>query len=93
MLLVLDPTSYKIPSVNTVNDESVVYENKLQLYNATRFVISSNDDFSMARKLQEEDETLRQEMDRVILRKVKIGERSFIQMSNVMKFPLPESKG
>jgi hypothetical protein len=86
LLLILDPTTYKIPPVNAVNDEeSVVYENKLQLYNATRFVVSSIDDFSMGKKMREEDKALRQEPDRVILRKIKVGERSFIQMSNTMK--------
>lgn len=86
LLLILDPTSYKIPPVNTVNDEElVIHENKLQLYNATRFVVSSDDDFSVANKMRQEDDALRKQPDRVILRKINVGGRSFIQMSSTMK--------
>jgi hypothetical protein len=86
LLLILDPTTYQTPPVRDVYDEdSVIHENELQLYNATRFVVSSAGDFSVANRLRQEDETLGKKPVRVILRKINVGGRSFIQMSNTMK--------
>jgi len=64
--------------------ETVLYENELQLYNATRFVFSSTSDFSMAKKIREKDETLRKPREQVTLREIEDHRRSIIQISNRM---------
>jgi len=86
LLLILDPRSYETPPVNEISDEElVIYENELELYNATRFVISSNDNFSLARKMWHENDALRRQQDRVELREIRYDGRSFIQLSHRMK--------
>ena len=71
LLLILDPVSYNSPPVKIVKQrEAVLYENTLQLYSATRFVISSHDDFLLAKRIRQEDATLRKPQERVILRRI-----------------------
>jgi len=79
LLLVLDPTSYNLSAVKIIKKpEQITDENEIQLYNATRFVISSDADFSLAKRMREEDEILRKPQERVILRKVALSGRSII---------------
>ena len=85
LLTILDPTSYAHTAVKIVkNPETISYENEFQLYNATRFVVSSENDFSMAMKLRDSDETLRKPHEQVFVRKIERPGRSIIQISNKM---------
>jgi hypothetical protein len=82
LLLILDPTIYDLPPIKVVKKpDQVLYENELQLYNATRFVISSDDDFSMAKSISDQDESVRKRQERVILREIVSRGRSIIQLS------------
>lgn len=86
LLLILDPTSYNLPPVKIVKQsEAILHENTLQLYNATRFVISSRDDFSMAKKIREQDAALRKPQERVILRKITYAGKPILQIMNNRK--------
>ena len=94
-LVVLDPTTYDLPPLKIVKKpEAALYENELQLYNATRFVFSSRNDFAMAKKMREHDETLRNPRERVTLREVESSGRSIIQITKkVAKSPEKKSRG
>jgi hypothetical protein len=51
LLVILDPRSYAPTPIKVVKDpQTITYENEFQLYNATRFVISPESDFSTAKK-------------------------------------------
>jgi len=83
LLLVLDPRTYDLPPVKIVKrQETILYENELQLYNATRFVFSSTDDFAVAKKIRERDETLRKPREQLSLREIESLGRSIIQISS-----------
>jgi len=95
LLLILDPTSYDLPPLKIVKKpEAVLYENELQLYNATRFVFSSANDFSMAKKIREHDRTLRKPHEQVRLREIESSGRSIIQVTKkAAKSPEEMSRG
>jgi hypothetical protein len=95
LLLILDPTSYDLPPLKIVKKpEAVLYENELQLYNATRFVFSSANDFSMAKKIREHDGTLRKPREQVRLREIESSGRSIIQVTKkAAKSPEEMSRG
>jgi hypothetical protein len=85
LLTILDPRSYAPTPVKIIkNSETVFYENEFQVYNATRFVVSSKDDFSMAKKFTDRDENLRKPREQVAVRKIEAPGRSIIQLSNKM---------
>ena len=91
LLIILDPRSYDVPAIKVLKDpEQVLDENKLQLYNATRFVISSNADFSVAKKIREEDETLRKPQERVVLRKIATSGKPILQIKSRMRAPVED---
>ncbi len=91
LLIILDPRSYNVPAIKVLKDpEQVLNENKLQLYNATRFVISSNADFSVAKKIREEDETLQKPQERVILRKIVTSGKPILQIKSRMRAPVED---
>ena len=80
-LVILDPTSYPSIPVRVVKDlRKISYENEFQLYNATRFVYSSDDDFSMAKQLRDQDETLRKPQEEVAIRTIERNGRSIIHL-------------
>jgi hypothetical protein len=82
LLLILDPRSYPAIPIKLVKDpRTILYENEFQLYNASRFVISSEDDFSGAKKLRDRDETLRKPHEQVTVRTIGHDGRSIIQLS------------
>ena len=82
LLTILDPESYDTPAVKIVKDpERVSQENEFQLYNATRFVISAMNDFSMARKISEQDEALAKPREKVTVETIEQSGRSIIHMS------------
>jgi len=86
LLVILDPRSYPDTPVKIVKDpRKISYENEYQLYNATRFVISSMNDFSAAKLLRDRDETLRKPPELVSVRTIEHHGRSIIQVSGIPK--------
>jgi hypothetical protein len=86
LLLILDPFSYNSLPVKIIKQqEAVSFENSLQLYAATRFVMSPDDHFTMAKKIWDEDETLRKPQERVILRKVTSAGKPVLEIRNRMR--------
>jgi hypothetical protein len=86
LLLILDPRSYPHTPIKVVKDRRTIsYENEFQLYNATRFVISSTNDFSAAKEIRDRDENLRKPPELVTVRTVEDHGRSIIQMSSIPK--------
>jgi hypothetical protein len=83
LLTMLDPRSYDTPPVMIVKDpKAMLHENRLQLYNATRFAFSSKNEFSMAKKIWEKDESLRETHERVRVQTIEKAGRSIILMNN-----------
>jgi hypothetical protein len=86
LLLALDPRSYPDTPVKVVKDpRTISYENEFQLYNATRFVMSSTDDFSTAKELRDRDETLRNPPESVSVRTIEDHGGSILHMSTIPK--------
>jgi hypothetical protein len=86
LLLVLDPRSYADTPVKVVKDpRTISYENEVQLYNATRFVMSPTNDFSAAKELRDHDETLRKPPELVNVRTIEDHGRSILHMSSIPK--------
>lgn len=80
LLIILDPTSYPpIPIKIVKKTETIEYENEFQLRNATRFVISADDDFSVAKTLIARDAKLRKPQEHVRVRKIERPDRTVIE--------------
>ena len=87
-LVILDPTSYKSLPIMSARERVVLEENERQLYNATRFVFSSKNDFALAKRLWENDKSLREPHARVSVH-VSKGERgTLFQTSSLPSRPL-----
>lgn len=67
VLLVYDSVQYRMPPLRLVKTDHVTYENNLQLYNSSRFVYSSEDNFSRALRIWHADESLKKPQKRVML--------------------------
>jgi hypothetical protein len=59
VLSIVDPSRYDCPAVVSVNTQEVIFNNYLQVINSERFIISREEDFTLARKMISEKPGLR----------------------------------